>query len=106
MYGHPQATLKFDDRVLAHLRVVIVAKLRRSEPFTLQFGTESRTTAGSTVVWFHPSIPLQFTFSGGREVRLNRAWIDEMMLGASSNGGLVLGSEPELTALPATTVAE
>jgi hypothetical protein len=35
--NYAKTTVEFDDRVLAHLKVVIVSKLRRGEPLQLSW---------------------------------------------------------------------
>ena len=86
---------EFDDRALAHLRIVIIAKLRRAESFTFSWKSDSVAGAGRNSIWLHPAIPLQFAFFGGREPVLNRVWIDALMATANSPGGLELVPEPE-----------
>lgn len=95
IYGTPGVEVEFDDRVLAHLRVVIVTKLRRGESFTMQYAYGTAGNAGHASLWMHPSIPLQFTFAGSKEPTLNRAWIEALMLGASTTVGLQLLPEPD-----------
>ncbi|WP_253258875.1 DUF7882 family protein [Subtercola boreus] len=95
IYGTPGVEIEFDDRVLAHLRVVIVTKLRRAESFTMQYAYGPDAGAGHASLWMHPSIPLQFKFYGSKEPVLNRAWIEALMLGASTTVGLQLLPEPD-----------
>ncbi|MEA9985527.1 ATP-dependent DNA ligase [Subtercola vilae] len=95
IYGSPGTDIDFDDRVLAHLRVVIVTKLRRGESFTMQYASGLDSGAGHGSLWMHPSIPLQFRFYGSKEPSLNRAWIEALMLGASTTVGLQLLPEPD-----------
>ena len=99
IYGAPMWSVEFDDRALAHLRVVILAKLRRSESFSFSWKYETGNRSGRSSFWVHPSIPLQFEFYGGREPALNRAWIEALMLTANSPNGLELVPEP-VTAEP------
>lgn len=94
VYGAPTWSAEFDDRALAHLRVVILAKLRRGESFSLSWEVESSHGGGRSSIWLHPAIPLQFEFFGSREPMLNRAWIDALMLTANSPNGLQLVPEP------------
>ncbi|KRA24023.1 ATP-dependent DNA ligase [Microbacterium sp. Root61] len=81
-----------DDRTLAHLRVVVMNKLRRSESF--MFDVEIGDGSGRRSFWMHPSVPLQFHFFGSRAPALNREWIEELMISASSPSGLVITPEP------------
>lgn len=81
-----------DDRTLAHLRVVIMNKLRRSESF--MFDVEIGDGSGRRSFWMHAAIPLQFHFFGSRHPHINRAWVEELMLSASSPSGLTIVPEP------------
>jgi hypothetical protein len=98
-YGR-EGRLDVDDRVLGHLQVVIANKLRRGEPFHFTWREDISTGGGRTTVWVHPRSHLVFTFAGGRTPRLNRAWLDALMLTANSPAGLHLVPEPEEDASP------
>ncbi|WP_173922324.1 ATP-dependent DNA ligase [Agromyces sp. Marseille-P2726] len=87
-------TVDFDDRVLAHLQLVIGAKLRRSEAFFFSWRDDPGVGDGRSTLWLHPTIPLYFKFSGGRQPSVNRAWVDQLMNAANSPGGLHLVPEP------------
>ena len=69
-------TVDFDDRVLAHLQLVIGAKLRRAGVVLLQLARRSRGRRRTSALWIHPTIPLYFKYAGGRQPSINRAWID------------------------------
>ena len=95
LYGLPPVEIDATDRELAHLRVVIVTKLRRGEMFA--FAVDGRIEGagpGRRVLWLHPSIPLQFQFEGTAEEKLNREWLEELMSLANSGGNLRLTPEP------------
>lgn len=81
---------EIEDRTLAHLQVVIVNKLRRQESFAFTWSDELRTVT----IWISPNTPLEFVYHGNRRPRLNRAWLEELALSASSTGGLVVVPEP------------
>ena len=81
-----------DDRTLAHLRIVVMNKLRRGEPFPLH--APDPDGIGSRTAWIHPAVSLVFHFFGSRPPLLNRAWIEQMMRAASGPSGLTLGEEP------------
>ena len=94
-YGYDSRLFEFDDRTLAHLRAAIIAKLRRQESFTLSFGRDADPRQGRESLWFHPSIPLRFTFDaadGGGPV--NRAWL-EALSRSGDTGDMRIGPEPE-----------
>ncbi len=94
IYGIPDAEVEFDDRVLAHMKAVIVAKLRRNESFTLSWDVPAEEGGGRSSVWLNPAIPIQFEFYGSRDPSVNRAWIDELMKSANSPGGMRIVPEP------------
>jgi hypothetical protein len=94
IYGNPLVAVDFDDRVLAHLKVVVLAKVRRGESFTFSWEYTAAAGSGHSSIWIHPTIPLQFNFLGNREPRLNRAWVEELMQLANTPAGLRLTPEP------------
>lgn len=100
IYGAPTWTAEFEDRELAHLRIVITAKLRRAESFAFSWKYESAYGSGRSSLWLHPAIPLQFQFYSGREPVMSRAWIEELMLTANSPNGLELVPEPAAETSP------
>lgn len=94
IYGTPSITVEFDDRVLAHLKVVILAKLRRGESFTFSWDYSSAQGSGHSSVWLHPAIPMQFDFYGKKDPTLNRAWLEELVQLANTPAGLRIVPEP------------
>ncbi|MDQ1136050.1 hypothetical protein QE410_000849 [Microbacterium sp. SORGH_AS 1204] len=84
----------FEDRLLAHLQVVVGNKLRRGEPFYFVWKDDLSTGGGRTAVWMHPRANLVFKFSGGRPPALNRAWLEALMSTANSPTGLYVVPEP------------
>lgn len=90
---------EFDDRLLAHLKVAITAKLRRQECFMLSWVIEARRGSGRVSLWLAPGVPLQFRFAGSRRPSLNKAWIDVMVQFSNSGRGLVVVSEADALAL-------
>lgn len=85
----------FDDRLLAHLQVVIGAKLRRGESFHFTWIDDDSTGDGRTTVWIHPHSPLAYKYFGKRAATINRHWIEQMMLAANSVSGLHIVPEPD-----------
>ncbi|KAA9107906.1 ATP-dependent DNA ligase [Microbacterium rhizomatis] len=92
IYDTMANSVDIDDRTLAHLRIVVMNKLRRAEPF--MFDVEIGDGSGRRSFWLHPSVPLQFHFFGSRNPRINRAWIDDLMQAASGPNGLSITPEP------------
>jgi len=85
----------FDDRILAHLQVVIGAKLRRGESFFFSWKEDNRIGDGRTSIWLQPTIPLSFKYVGSRTPSINRLWIEALMTAANSANGLHILPEPD-----------
>ena len=94
IYNSSSRELDIEDRTLAHLRVAIINKLRRSESFALTWEHGVENGSGRTTLWLNESIPLQFVFSGNRPPTLNRLWIEQLLLTANSTSGLHYVPEP------------
>jgi len=90
-YDHSGPGVLIDDRTLAHLKVVIVTKMRRGESFTL--GWEHPDEHGRTTIWIHPSIPVRFTFDEPQRGELNQEWIKQMADSAIGTRGIFLSKE-------------
>lgn len=84
----------FEDRTLAHLQLVIGAKLRRGEPFHFTWEDDASIGNGRTTVWIHPRCSIVYKYYGGRKPSLNMAWIDALAYTANSPSGLYLVPEP------------
>lgn len=91
-YGAAVNSFDIDDRTLAHLRIVMMNKLRRSESFMFHLALSDG--GGSRSFWINPAIPIQFHFFGGRTPRINRVWVEELMDAASGPKGLGITPEP------------
>ncbi len=85
---------EFDDRVLAHLQVVISTKLRRSEDFFLTWLVPVDRGSGRHAVWIDNGVPIHFFYTGSRNVAINREWVEAMIAGAGRASGLLLTDEP------------
>lgn len=92
-YGGAHDPICIEDRTLAHLKVVIAAKLRRNESFTLSWRHPDGDRVGRSTIWLHPAIPLRFAFDEPETPSLNIRWIEELMKSANSTGGLMLIDE-------------
>jgi hypothetical protein len=92
-YGGSATPIHIDDRALAHLKVVIATKLRRSESFTVTWQHPDDQPRGRSTIWLHPSIPLRFVFDDPEPTDLSRAWIEELASSANSSGGITLIAE-------------
>ena len=94
LYGN-SAEYEFDDRVLAHLKACIGAKLRRKESFFLSWANPTERGSGRLSLWVSPNIPLIFRFAGNRPAELNRMWVDVMLESSHSVRGLIVMSEKD-----------
>ncbi|MGO3152703.1 MAG: DUF7882 family protein [Galactobacter sp.] len=81
---------EFDDRTLAHMKIAVVAKLRRRESFLMSWAYPPEKGSGRVSLWMSPEIPLVFRFSGSRQPELDREWVAGLERMANTPGGLVL----------------
>lgn len=93
LYGDRQRRFEIEDRTLAHLQLVIAAKLRRREPFFFSF-RDAEGTLGRVSIWMSPMVPLHFKYYGSRSPAINREWIEALHAAANSAGGLIVLEEP------------
>jgi hypothetical protein len=94
-YGSPPEVFEIEDRALAHLKVIVLTKLRRGEnfPFSMRFGAD--VGSGRETIWIHTAAQLSFEFNGSRPPTLNKDWLEALMLTANSNEGLRILPEPD-----------
>ena len=94
VYGNGDLEIDIDDRTLAHLQIVIVAKLRRNEAFLLNWTNSPAVGDGRSSIWLQQAVPLYFTFDSAENQPINRNWLEVLTVAASSAGGLRLVEEP------------
>ena len=82
---------EIEDRLLAHLKIVIVQKLRRREAFLLSWPNATSEGGGRNSLWLSETMPLHFRFHGSRPPKLNRQWIEAMIAATHTMAGLILG---------------
>ncbi|MCU1403778.1 MAG: ATP-dependent ligase, partial [Glaciihabitans sp.] len=91
---------------LAHLQVVIGAKLRRSESFFFTWKKDAVGDGQRGSIWLEKSIPLYFEFDGTPVTSINRQWLEKLTISANSAQGMTLLEEPiEESAPPVTPPA-
>lgn len=93
--------IDFEDRVLAHLQIVVTAKLRRNESFLLSWRDDHSMGDGRSAIWLHPAVGLRYKYFGGRMPRINPTWIGALTDLANSAGGLYVTAEPTESVRPA-----
>lgn len=88
-YGGSES-FSFDDRLLTHLRTVILAKLQLQESLSLtwQDGDQQRS------IWLHPAIPLHFEFEAESTADLNPQWVEHLLHQTNLQAGLHDLDEP------------
>lgn len=94
--------ISFDDRILAHLEVVIISKLRSRDSFPLTWRESPEAVDGRSTIWLDSSIPLRFRFEGSRHPSIDRAWVERLAILASSSTGLVVSDEDGIAAVGTT----
>ena len=82
--------IDIEDRLLAHLQVVIVNKLRRGEPLLMSWLDSPSIGDGRSAIWLNPSITLYFKFAGSRTPLIDRDWLRALTESAESSTGLIL----------------
>jgi hypothetical protein len=98
LYGDSQVEIQFDDRSLAHLQIVIGAKLRRHESFFLSWKDDPSIGDGRSSIWLDAGIPLYFKYFGGKMPEINRDWLELLTQSSNSSLGLQLMEEPRASA--------
>lgn len=94
MRGRTQVRGCVDDRLLAHLQIVIGNKLRCGEPFYFSWKEDQSVGGGRSSVGVHPGATLVFKFGGNKAPVINRTWLEAPMYTASSPAGLRIVPEP------------
>ena len=90
-YGSPPATFEIDDRTLAHVELVVLAKLRRNESFALSLDVPA---GGRTTIWINSAATLRFEFESATH-EINREWLEELIDSANTTVGMRVLPEPE-----------
>lgn len=85
--------VSIDDRILAHLQIVIGAKLRRGESFYFSWKDPDRPIEHETL-WLTPNTSLHYKYHESRLPTINRAWVVALAATSNAGGGLHLVAEP------------
>ena len=93
-YGTARTPIEIEDRALAHLKFVVLAKLRRNEGFGFSWTKTPDAGSGRSTVWMSPSVALQFEFATAGRPPLNRTWLEALTQQAATSAGLTLIEEP------------
>lgn len=89
-YGSPPVSFPIDDRTLAHVELVVVAKLRRSENFAFSIDA---VDGGRQTLWISTAATIRFEYD---EIvhEINRMWLEELIDSANTTAGMRLVPEP------------
>ena len=88
-FSYGTREIPVEDRVLAHLSVIITQKLRRRECFLLTMPSADRRTV-TEAMWISATSDLSFAYQGNRLPSLNHEWLEQMMNESFSVHGLDL----------------
>jgi hypothetical protein len=95
LYGESGTEILFDDRDMAHIQLVIGAKLRRGESFFFNWKEDPGVGEGRSSIWIDAAIPLYFRYYGSKTPTINREWLELLTLSANSAQGMQFMSEPQ-----------
>jgi hypothetical protein len=99
-------TVEFDDRVLAHIEIVVVQKLRRAEPFLMSWRAAGDAGGGRTAIWIQPAARLSFHFVTNAKPEIDRAWLERLMTAANSATGMLVTDAEGNTAHPSDSTID
>lgn len=83
-------SFEMEDRLLAHLQLIIGVKLRRGENFFMSWKADA---GGRQAVWIDNGVPISCEYSHGHDVKLNLAWAERLADAAGKGGGLIIMAE-------------
>lgn len=97
-YGTDQHGHEFEDRTLAHLHLLLSAKLRRGESFMLNWTQSPDQGSGRITLWIAPRVPVMIRFDGSRSPAINRGWLEHLMEASYTPAGVELITETDFEA--------
>jgi hypothetical protein len=77
-YGGDRTPVRIDDRILAHLRAVVTAKMRRGEGFLLSWTDSITIGDGRSSVWVHAGCDLHYKFDGSQQAKLDPKLLEQL----------------------------
>jgi hypothetical protein len=89
-YGAARTAISIDDRLLAHLKVVITSKLRRNESFLVSWIEPVENGSGRGSAFIHPTCDLVYRFDGSRPPELDQELLESMAAESMSGRGLTI----------------
>jgi hypothetical protein len=88
--AHGGVAVDFEDRLLAHLQIVIVQRFRRNEPLLMSWLDSQSVGDGRSSLWMTPDQPVYFKFAGSRVPVIDEAWLRLLTESAASSTGLIV----------------
>jgi hypothetical protein len=98
-YGSARYEVTFPDRILAHLQIVMTAKLRRTEGFVLSWTEPTQAGSGRSMIWITAYTDLHYRFAGGKMPLINKHWLEQLSALANTSQGLYVTDEGTLQPL-------
>ncbi len=89
-YGADRVPIRIDDRILAHLRAVATAKMRRGERFLLSWTDSITIGDGRSSIWIHPANDLHYKFDGKTQPKLDPQLLEQLNLDSIQARGIVI----------------
>ncbi|MFK4114224.1 hypothetical protein ACI2K6_06325 [Microbacterium sp. NPDC006705] len=91
-YGSDLIAVAMPDDILAHLQLVVAAKLGAGEGFTVSW--RHSDGQGRSTLWLERSIPLRFDFASPHPVATDPRRVRAMLTEAAAVTGVSLGTLP------------
>ena len=76
--------------MLAHLKAVATAKMRRGEGFLVSWTDSQEIGDGRSSVWLHPEGDLHYKFDGGTPPKLDAALLERLNIESIQPRGIEL----------------
>jgi hypothetical protein len=89
-YGAARTPIRIDDRILAHLKAVVTAKMRRGEGFLISWTDSAEVGHGRSSVWVHPTCDMHYKFDGGAAPKLDPSLLEAMNIESIQPQGIEL----------------
>jgi hypothetical protein len=89
-YGAARTPIRIDDRILAHLKAVVTAKMRRGEGFLISWTDSAEVGHGRSSVWVHPTCDIHYKFDGGAAPKLDPSLLEAMNIESIQAQGIEL----------------
>ena len=86
-------TIDFDDRLLAHLHLVILQGFRNQKSFAMSWVNAVESGDGRGSIWLHPDGDIAFRFTGSRVPAMNPEWVARLSASIDSSHGLIVTGE-------------